>query len=190
MSDAEHRKCVSMSSRNTRQEVVQALWTCWAGGVRLRRVGSILAVNLHRVLLQRSTAAWPLTQPVLTAGQVTGSGVCPWLPWAFPPGPHTRLQLRCWAGLWARQGSSGERHASELGVVSCNQSPLSVGRPAGLSLLPQPPVACSSLLSKRLVSFSQPGSMSPRRLTEHAHIHPGYPPTHLTHKGRGDSPRA
>ena len=76
-----------------------------------RRVGSILAVNLHHMSVQRSTAAWPLTQPVLTAGQVTGSGVCPWLPWAFPPGPPTGLQRRCWAGLWARQG------ASELGAV-------------------------------------------------------------------------
>lgn len=112
---------------------------------------------------------------------VMGSGVCPRLPWAFPPGPHPRLQSRCWSGLWARRGSSGERRVSELGLVVCNQSPLSVGRPAGLILLPPLlPVACSSLLSRRLVSFSQPGSVSPRRLTEHAHIHPGYP-THPPH---------
>lgn len=103
-------------------------------------------------------------------------------------GPHTRLQSRCWSGLWVHRGSSAEGHASGLRVVGCARSTWAVGRPAGLSLLPLPPVACSSLLSRRLVSFSQPGSVSPRRLTEHAHTYPRLP-RHLTHNSREDSPR-
>ena len=102
-------------------------------------------------------------------------------------GPHTRLQSRCWSGLWVHRGSSAEGHASGLRVVGCARSTWAVGRPAGLSLLPLPPVACSSLLSRRLVSFSQPGSVSPRRLTEHAHTYPRLP-RHLTHNSREDVP--
>lgn len=145
------------------------------------------------MLLQSSTAAHPVTQHN-TCSPPEGShgpGVWPWLPRAFPPGPHTRLQSRCWSGLWVHRGSSAEGHASRLRVVSCARSTWAVSWPAGLSLLPLPPVACSSLLSRRLVSFSQPGSVSPRRLTEHAHTHPRLQPPHLhlTHNSREDSPR-
>ena len=86
-------------------------------------------------------------------------------------GPHTRLQSRCWSGLWVHRGSSAEGHASGLRVVDPDghgtivAGPMSHPMPSHRGPL-YPPAAFSLLLpSVSLASFRISHKWNPPLLT-------------------------